>query len=288
MPGMSECCCFVCIQESEAGVVENCGRYNRVETAGCVFLMPFVELLAARVSLKIRYLEVGCETKTRDNVFVKVLVAIQYKVMDEKVSSAFYKLTDVRSQITAYVYDVVRSSIPKMDLDDAFASKSTVADSVRDQLSALMGEYGFSIVAALVIDLDPNQYVKAAMNDINAQSRLRVANSEKADAEKILLVKAAEADAEAKYLSGVGVSKQRKALVDGLRETVNTFSHEVEGCSAKDVMDLLLVTQYFDMIKEVGIRNTGGSTLFLPHGPSAVTSLREDLKLSFTGGNKSK
>ena len=227
--------------------------------------------------MKVKYLEVKCETKTKDNVFVGVVVAILYNVCKDKVQSAYYKLTDVRSQITSYVFDVVRSAIPRLDLDEAFASKDEVANSVKDQLSNLMSEYGFEIKAALVIDIDPNQYLKASMNDINAQSRLREANSERADAEKILLVKAAEADAEARYLSGLGVAKQRKALMEGLRETVSTFSSEVSDVSSKDVMDLLLITQYFDMIKEIGLKNKSGASIFLPHGPSAVGQLREDL-----------
>jgi len=279
------CCCFVCIREKEAGVVESCGRYYKVSPAGCIFLTPCFLTLTARVSLKIKNIEVACETKTKDNVFVKVVVAVQYKVKEEFVSQAYYKLTDVRSQITSYVFDVVRSSIPQMELDDAFSSKDVVAQSVKDQLKELMADYGFEIVAALVTDLDPNAYVKAAMNDINAQSRLREANSEKADAEKILLIKAAEADAESRYLSGQGVARQRKALVDGLRETVHEFSTEVEGVQSKDVMDLLLVTQYFDMIKDVGAK-TPGSSIFLPHGPSSVGSLRKDLSNMFGRGSK--
>lgn len=279
-----ECCCFVCVHENEAAVVERCEKYSNVQGAGCFFLNPLCcEKIKTRVSLKIRYLEVQCETKTKDNVFVKVVVAVQYKVNNDDVPKAIYSLSDVNAQITSYVFDVIRSSIPRMELDEAFASKNVVADAIKDQLNELMKQYGFSILDALVIDLDPNDYVKAAMNDINAQARLREANSERADAEKILLVKAAEADAEAKYLSGVGVAKQRKALIDGLRETVNVFSHDVDDVNAKDVMDLLLVTQYFDMVKDVG-KNAPGSSLFLPHGPDAVKKLRNELSDQFKGG----
>jgi regulator of protease activity HflC (stomatin/prohibitin superfamily) len=277
---MIECCCFICIQESDAGIVEQCGRYYKTYPAGCVFLFPFVFNLAGVMTLKIKNIEIACETKTKDNVFVKVVVAVQYKVKEESVSQAFYKLTDIRSQITSYVFDVVRSSIPQMDLDETFSSKEVVATAVKEQLTELMKEFGFEIITALVTDLDPNSYVKAAMNDINAQSRLRAANSEKADAEKILLIKSAEAEAESRYLSGMGVARQRKALVDGLRETVSEFSSEVEGVQSKDVMDLLLVTQYFDMVKETGIK-TQNSSIFLPHGPNAVGTLRKDLQSMF-------
>lgn len=274
--GMS-CCCFECVTESEAGIVEYCGKHSRVLTPGIHCLMCPFELLVSRVTMKVRYLEVKCETKTKDNVFVSVIVAILYNVIADKVNDAYYKLTDVRSQITSYVFDVVRSTIPRMELDQAFASKDEVAVAVKDQLTTLMQEYGFEIKTALVIDLDPNAHIKASMNDINAQARLREANSERADAEKILMVKAAEADAEARYLSGLGVAKQRKALMEGLRETVNTFSTEVDGTTSSDVMNLLLVTQYFDMIKELGNKNKAGASVFLPHGPAAINKLRHDL-----------
>jgi regulator of protease activity HflC (stomatin/prohibitin superfamily) len=204
--------------------------------------------------------------------------------MPDKVPSAFYKLTDHVSQIRSYVFDVVRSSIPRLELDEAFASKDDVANNVKNQLSALMAEYGYEILAALVIDLDPNAHVKAAMNDINASQRLREAAAEKAEAEKILQVKSAEADAESKYLSGLGVAKQRKAIVDGLRETVHTFSEQVNGAGPKDVMDLLLMTQYFDMIRDLSHKR-GNNTLFLPHGPRAVEQLRADLAGTFTLGS---
>ncbi len=209
--------------------------------------------------------------------------AVQYRVMADKVPSAYYKLTDPRSQIRSYVFDVVRSSVPRLDLDDAFASKDEVANQVKSQLASLMAEYGYEIIAALVIDLDPNPHVKAAMNDINASQRLREAAAEKAEAEKILQVKAAEAEAESKYLSGLGVARQRKAIVDGLRDTVHIFSEEVHGAGPKDVMDLLLITQYFDMIRDLAHKRQN-NTLFLPHGPQAVDQLRQDLAHTFTLG----
>jgi regulator of protease activity HflC (stomatin/prohibitin superfamily) len=234
------------------------------------------------MTLKIQHLQFRCDTKTKDNVFVHVEVAVQYRVKEEKVSSAFYRLTDPAAQIKSYVFDVIRSSIPALELDEAFASKDTVAHAVRDRLSALMEEYGYVIIAALIVDLDPDQHVKYAMNEINASQRLREAASEKADAEKILQVKAAEADAESKYLAGMGVARQRKAIVDGLRSSVGDFSGEV-GTTPQDVMDLLLVTQYFDMIRDMGKMGTG-SSLFVPHGPQAVGQLRKELKDHFKSG----
>lgn len=279
-------CCLPCVSEAEAGVVELCGKFDRVLTPGlgCI-LWPFSQVVA-RVSLKIQHLEIACDTKTKDNVFVKVVVAVQYKVIEEKVSSAFYKLTDPQSQIRSYVYDIIRSFIPTMHIDDAFASKDTLAHSVRDRIAGLMEEYGYHIVAALVTDINPDREVKFAMNEINASSRLREAAAEKAEAEKILQVKNAEADAESKYLSGLGVARQRKAIVEGLQKSVNDFSSNVPGTTPKDVMDLLLITQYFDMLRDMGGRkHTGGQqTIFLPHGPHAVQQLRDELKDSFISG----
>ncbi|CAE7516522.1 HIR1 [Symbiodinium microadriaticum] len=221
-------------------------------------------------------MNVQCDTKTKDNVFVKVSVAVQYYVIADKVYDAFYKLTDDRGQIRSYVFDGIRSSLPKLDLDQAFSSKTEIADNVQGSLAEHMLEYGYQIINVLIVDLDPDNSVKNAMNEINAAQRLRVANAYKADTEKILLVKAAEADSESKHLMGLGIARQRKALVDGLQDTVSQFSSDVDGTSASDVMDLLLLTQYFDMVKDVGSRSTGG-TMFIPHGPSTVTQLRNDL-----------
>jgi len=270
----------MCIQEMDAGIIESCGKFDRVVPAGCFCLLYPIENLVNKISLRIQYLDVACDTKTKDNVFVKVVVAVQYKVKEDKVPSAFYKLTDPKAQIRSYVFDVVRSSIPRLDLDDAFASKDDIANSVKNQLSSLMSEYGYEIIAALVIDLDPNAHVKAAMNEINASMRMREAAAEKAEAEKILQVKAAEAEAESKYLSGLGVAKQRKAIVDGLRDTVHVFSDQVPGAGPHDVMDLLLITQYFDMIRDMGHKKSG-NTIFIPHGPHSIEKLRGDLKNSF-------
>jgi len=275
---MSGCCCFECISEMEGGIVENCGKLDYVAPPGLVILQWPIQSIRARVSLKIKQLQVSCETKTKDNVFVTVVVAVQYKVDPEKVSSAFYKLTDPVNQIRSYVFDVLRSTVPRMDLDSAFASKDDIANSVKSQLENLMGEYGYIIIASLCTDIEPNQHNKRAMNEINASQRLRVAASFKADADKILQVKAAEAEAESKYLSGMGVAKQRKAIVDGLRDSVNEFSSDVPGTGPKDVMDLLLITQYFDMLKEVGHK---GGSIFLPHGPSSIQNFRNELSDSF-------
>jgi len=177
---------------------------------------------------------------------------------------------------------VIRSSIPRLELDDAFASKEDVAHAVKSQISTLMAEYGYNIIDVLVTDLEPDKQVKSAMNQINAQQRLREAAAYKAEADKILQVKSAEADAESKYLNGLGVARQRKAVIDGLKESVTEFTQNVPGTKSQDVMDLLLVTQYFDTIKDLGKSpGTAPNTLFLPHGPQAVSNLRKELDKEF-------
>eukprot|EP01041_Mallomonas_annulata_P007257 gene7257-14800_t len=207
-----------------------------------------------------------------------------WQVVDTKVPSAYYKLTDHRSQIRNYVFDVIRSTVPRLELDEAFESKDSVAHAVKNQLSTLMSEYGYEILVALVTDISPDPTVKHAMNEINASMRLREAAKEKAEAEKILQVKSAEADAESKYLSGLGVARQRKAICDGLKDTVSEFSSQVPGASPTDVMDLLLLTQYFDMMKDVGGKRKSNSAIFIPHGPHAIQDLREQLSASFNKG----
>lgn len=228
------------------------------------------------MSLKTRQLSVFCETKTKDNVFVRVQVAVQYKVTptNEGVHAAYYRLTDHEAQIRSYVYDVIRSSIPRLDLDDAFASKDHIVKEVQQQISTLMAEYGYVIVGVLLTDLDPDPAVKAAMNEINASQRQREAATHRAEGDKILQVKAAEADADAKELAGRGVARQRKAMVDGLKDTFNEFADKVPGSSSQDVMELLLLTQYFDMLRDT---KKGSNTLFLPHGPNSIKELKAQL-----------
>lgn len=275
--GLGGCCCCYCIRQTEIGIVEQFGQFKDLKPAGLACVLWPIQDVAARLSLRIQQLDVNCETKTKDNVFVNVVISVQFSIIAAEAFNAHYKLTDPYSQITSYVYDVVRSTIPKLTLDETFAAKEEITHKVVESLQATMNDYGYSISKALVTDLSPDYKVKAAMNEINAQKRLRAAASEKAEAEKIIHVKAAEADAESKYLSGVGVARQRQAIVNGLRDSIVDFSDGVEGTRPKDVMDLLLLTQYFDMIKEVGSHGAQ-KTLFLPHGPGSVTELQANLR----------
>ena len=244
-----------------------------------------MQSIAGRLSLRVQQLDVLCETKTKDNVFVQVGVAVQYKVVTESAYDAWYRLTSPTSQIQPYVFDVIRSTIPRMELDQAFESKDDIARAVLEQLQTVMKDYGYSIVNTLVTDLSPDAKVKASMNEINAAKRLKEAASHQAEADKIRLVKAAEADAEARYLSGLGVARQRRAIVSGLQSSVSEFSEEVHGANPKDVMDILMLSQYFDTLSSVG-----ANSLILEHDPATVASLQHQVGASFmtrgTGGTK--
>jgi len=228
------------------------GQYKRLLDAGLHFVFWPLQGVSGRLSLRIQQLDVVCETKTKDNVFVQVQVSVQYRVLEEEAYNAYYRLSDPRGQIQSYVFDVVRSTVPRMELDETFASKADIASAVKDKLESVMQQYGYQIMEALVTDLAPDHKVKASMNEINASKRLKEAASHKAEADKIKQVKAAEAEAEARYLSGLGVARQRKAIVSGLQTSVSEFSENVDGATPKDVMDILLLTQYFDTLSSVG------------------------------------
>jgi regulator of protease activity HflC (stomatin/prohibitin superfamily) len=271
----------MCIDHMDAGIIEYLGEFKRVAPSGFTFLCWPLENIIHVISLKTNEARITCDTKTKDNVFVQVRVSVMYKVSGQNVHNAYYKLNDPIAQIQSYVFDVIRSSVPRLELDDAFASKADVAEAVKNQLSTLMTEYGYTIVDCLITDLEPDPMVKRAMNQINAEQRKREAASYQADAQKILAVKSAEADAESKYLAGLGVARQRKAVVDGLKESVTEFTTNVSGSSSSDVMDLLLVTQYFDALRDVGKVPGSSNTLFLPHGPQAVSKLRRTLDDTF-------
>lgn len=268
--------CIVCIRTKEVGVVEDLGQYKRLLDAGLHFLLWPLQGVSGRLSLRIQQLDVVCETKTRDNVFVQAQVSVQYRVLEEEAYNAYYRLSDPRGQIQSYVFDVVRSTVPRMELDETFASKADIASAVKEKLESVMQQYGYQIMETLVTDLAPDHKVKASMNEINASKRLKEAASHKAEADKIKQVKAAEAEAEARYLSGLGVARQRKAIVEGLQTSVSEFSDNVPGATPKDVMDILLLTQYFDTLSSVG-----ANSMILEHDPATVASLQKQVGKSF-------
>ena len=229
------------------------------------------------MSLRIQQIDCRCETKTKDNVFVEINASVQYQIQRENLYDAFYKLTDSRAQISAYVYDEVRATVPRMNLDEIFISKEEIAKSIKDELARSMAGYGFNILNVLITDIEPAAKVKASMNEINAAQRMRLAAFEQSEADKIRVVKAAEADAEAKYLAGQGIARQRQAIMSGLRESVQAFQTEVTEVNSKDVLSLMLLTQYFDAVKEIGCSGNS-STIFVPSNPGAVGEMAAQIR----------
>lgn len=268
---------FFIVTQQTAAVVQRLGKFLYVAQPGLNFKVPLIDHVAGRVNLRVQQLNVKVETKTEDNVFVHVIVAVQYLVLPEKVYDAFYRLTDADTQIRAFVFDVVRARVPRIKLDDVFEKKDEIADVVKSELSHVMDDFGYGIVKALVTDIDPDAKVKEAMNEINAAQRMRVAATEKGEAERILKVKAAEAEAQSKALQGKGIADQRRAIVDGLRESVDDFQKAVPGATPQDVMNLVLMTQYFDTLKEVG-QASHSNTILLPHSPGALADIAAQMR----------
>src|SRR6202051_4575579 len=257
---------FFTVQTAEVAVVQRLGKFARVAGPGLNWKTPFIETVVHRLSMKVQQFDVQVETKTQDNVFVQIPVSIQYKVIPEGVEAAFYKLSDPVKQIESMVYNVVLGHVPKMKLDDTFLNQADIASDLRDNLDASMKEYGYSIVKVLISDIVPDQKVKAAMNDIKDRKSTREATVSRAETNKLLLVKQAEAEAESKRLQGEGIANQRKAIISGLKDSVEDFSKAVQGSTAQDVMQLVLMTQYFDTLKEIAA-NDHTNTVLIPHSP---------------------
>lgn len=280
---MSCCCsCVTIVSESEVAMIERCGKFEGVATPGCHIILPCIgQAVAGVVSTRLTQLDVTCETKTRDNVFVTMAINVQYQVLPQHERSAHYSLMNHRQQICAYVYDVVRSAVPRIPLDQVFEQKEDIANSVKTELTEAMSEYGWQILQVLIADIEPDPKVKSAMNEINAAQRIRVATVDKAEADKIVVVKRAEAEAEAMYLGGVGIAKQRKAIVDGLRDSVLSFD---QSSDPREVMDTLMVTQYFDTLKDLSEKSHPG-IIFLPNGNSSggVDALRSGMLEAHAG-----
>jgi regulator of protease activity HflC (stomatin/prohibitin superfamily) len=275
---------FFTVDQQTSAVVERWGKFARVAGPGLNFKIPFIERVAGRINLRVQQLDVTVETKTLDNVFVHTVVAVQFMVVPDKVYDAFYRLDRPTVQITAYVFDVVRARVPKMELDDVFDRKDEVAIAVKQELSGEMDTFGYLIVQALVTDIDPDKKVKESMNEINAAKRLREAAQERGEADKILKVKAAEAEAESKALQGRGIADQRRAIIDGLRESVDQFAQSVSGTTPESIMQLVLMTQHYDTIKEIGA-SSRANTIFVPYTPGAMADLASQMRDALLGAN---
>jgi regulator of protease activity HflC (stomatin/prohibitin superfamily) len=273
------------VEQQKIGIVERFGKFVRLAKPGLHVKIPFIDRVVSRMSLRVLQLNIQAETKTEDNVFVQIIVAVQYYVIPDKVYDAYYKLDNAERQINSYVFDVVRAKVPKIKLDDLFEKKDDIAQAVKLELNETMKSFGFEILNTLVTDIEPNAKVKESMNEINAAQRLRVAASEKGEADRILKVKSAEADAQSKALQGKGIADQRKAIIDGLKESVEHFKDGVSGATTQDVMNLVLLTQYFDTIKELG-HSANTNTILLPHSPSGMTDLAEQVRNAMIVGSE--
>jgi regulator of protease activity HflC (stomatin/prohibitin superfamily) len=269
------------VRTATAGVVEKFGKFDRITRPGLHFLMPFAERVYF-VDLQVKQAQFSVETKTRDNVFVQIPVSVQYQVLDDKIADAFYRLSAPQKQIESFVFNSILGHVPKLTLDETFEQQSGISIAVKTELDATMSGFGFNILNALVTDIIPDDKVKAAMNDINAAQRAQVAAQARGEAEKILTVKQAEAEAESKALQGNGIARERQAIIDGLSASIEHFQKGVPGASAEEVMALVLLTQYFDTLRDIGTRG-GTNTLFLPNNPGAASDLQTQILAGLRG-----
>lgn len=269
------------IHTKQAGIVERLGKFARIARPGINFKWPFIESLVYTEDLNMQLMDVEVESKTKDDATITVPVRVQYFVLPYSVKEAYYELDDPEDQIKAHVENVILGCIPKMDLDQTYQQEDAIAMKIKDSLSAVMAKFGYSIENALVTKIEPSEEVVAAMNHINAARREKVATEAKAEGNKITVIKQAEADAEAKALQGQGVARERKAIIDGFKESVKDFESGVQGVSADEIISLVLMTNYFDALREIGKENT---TILLPHSPSAATELFNQLRASITSG----
>jgi regulator of protease activity HflC (stomatin/prohibitin superfamily) len=270
------------VRTATAGVVERFGKFNRIVRPGLHVLIPFGERVFF-VDLQVKQANFVVETKTRDNVFVQIPVSVQYQVLDDKIFDAFYRLSAPQKQIESFVFNSILGHVPKLTLDETFEQQSGISVAVKVELDAIMSGFGFNILTALVTDIIPDVKVKAAMNDINAAQRAQVAAQARGEAEKILKVKQAEAEAASKALQGQGIAAERQAIIDGLRSSIEHFRDSVPGSTPEDVMSLVLLTQYFDTLKEIGTRS-GSNTLFLPSNPGATNDFMQQILAGLRGG----
>jgi regulator of protease activity HflC (stomatin/prohibitin superfamily) len=278
---------FFTVETAQVAVITRFGKFLRVADPGLNWKFPYVDTVSGTVSLRVNQISLTMETKTKDNVFVTIPISVQNRVRPEKVFDAYYKLSDPTAQIQSYVEQVILGHVPGMTLDEVFASQSSIAAAVKQELDADMATFGFEIVNVLVTDIIPDAKVKSAMNDINAAQREQVAANARGEAEKILVVKKAEAEAESKALQGQGIANQRKAIIEGLRSSIEQFQQAVEGTSSREVMQLVLVTQYFDTLKSIG-ESDKTNTLFLSHTPGAVKDVSEQIMESMLVAERAK
>jgi len=273
------------VKQQNCAIIERFGKYHRIAKSGLHFKIPIVDRISTKLSLKIKQLNVSVETKTKDNVFVNLVVAVQYRVLADKVYEACYMLQDPEQQIKAFVFDLVRAQVPLLDLDDVFSKKDDIAIAVKNELEGQMAEFGYGIIKALVTDVNPDANVKAAMNEINTAQRLRIAATEKGETEKIMKVKQAEAEADAAILQGKGIAGQRQAIIEGLSDSVEEFVKQIPGTDPARVMDMVMMIQYIDTLKEIG-GNSKSNVVFVPHSPGNVNDLSTQFRETIFSAQK--
>lgn len=273
--------CLVTIEQQQIGLVERFGKFNRLLNSGLNFRIPLIEFVN-EINLRLRELNVEVDTKTKDNVFVKLMVSVQYQVLPEKVYEAYYKMVAVEKQMSSFVFDVVRAQVPRLILDDVFEKKDEIAIAVATELTEIMGGFGYVIFKALVTDIAPDKKVVEAMNEINASLRLKEAAVNKGESEKIIIVKKAEAEAESKRLQGEGIANQRLAIVKGLKESIENFQKGIPDTSSGEIMNLVILTQYFDTLKEMGAEKV----VLIPHSPASIKDISTQIRDSIIVGNE--
>ena len=271
------------VKQQTAAIIERFGRFQSIRQSGFQLRIPVVDRIAGRLSLKIQQLDVIVETKTKDDVFVKLKVSVQYMVIKDKVYDAFYKLDYPHDQITSYVFDVVRAEVPKMRLDDVFERKDDIAIAVKSELNDAMVNYGYDIVKTLVTDIDPDLQVKEAMNRINASEREKIAAQYEGDAARILIVEKAKAEAESKRLQGQGIADQRREIARGLEESVEVLNKV--GINSQEASALIVVTQHYDTLQSIG-EETNTNLILLPNSPQAGSEMLNNMVASFTASNQ--
>ncbi len=274
---------FFTVKQQTAVIIERFGKFHSIRHSGLQMKIPIVDRIAGRISLKIQQLDVIIETKTRDDVFVKLKVSVQFMVIRDKVYDAFYKLDYPHDQITSYVFDVVRAEVPKMKLDDVFVKKDDIAIAVKAELNDAMSDYGYDIIKTLVTDIDPDSQVKAAMNRINASEREKIAAQFEGDAQRILIVEKAKAEAESKRLQGQGIADQRREIARGLEESVEVLNRV--GINSQEASALIVVTQHYDTLQSIG-EETNSNLILLPNSPQAGSNMLNDMVASFAASNQ--
>ena len=274
---------FFTVKQATAAIVERLGKFHVVRQSGLHLKIPFIDQVAKRMNLRIQQLDVIIDTKTLDNVFIRMKVSVQYQVIKGQVADSFYRLENPENQITSYVFDVVRAEVPKLKLDDVFVRKDDVAIAVKGELQEAMQSYGYDIIKALVTDIDPDEQVKHAMNRINAAEREKTAAEYESEAQKIRIVAVAKAEAESKKLQGMGIADQRREIAKGLEESVKMLNEA--GISSQEASALIVVTQHYDTLHSIGANNRSNLVL-LPNSPSAASSMLNDLVVSMAATQK--